>query len=788
MASATPSLTLQTASLYASGAGDTFSGSGGPYGFSPFTGQFGGYITSAGLASEPFSDAVFGVSVGDEITFVIAVQDMTAATPAYNVAVSDIIPAGFVIPPDGIGLTVTDGNNNDLSTSGNLFSTAGLVINSPLAGYDPNSGKNIALITYSLDAGSTLPGPFAILPTTATLAAYSATPTGSNLSAGNSASATTNIITAAPIAVVTAETDPSAVAIGQTVAFDVVVTVPAGTLSNFTIAPQLPSGSASLQLVSSSVASIGSALQTGMPKVAADGTISFGNVTLAPGVSGDSTISARIVLRAEGSASGQAIFQTNITSGNATSGNGLFTAAVSTAVGVVVPPPPPALSGLSGAQTAILSSAVTPFAHLAITDSSSATGTIAITPLDPALGTLSDAVGGTVDPAGRTFSASGSLATLMADAQKLTFTPTATGAAAFTITVIDGVGGTVQDSSTTVAINANGITPDPLFNVAYYLAHNPDVAAAGVNPLQHFEQYGWREGRNPSASFDVADYLAANPDVKAAGVDPLLQYDLYGQHEGRAEYAVPAAPPNALVDPAYYYAANTDVRAAGVDASTHYLANGWLEGRNPDAWFDTNYYLAQNPDVKAAGIDPLLHFELYGWKEGRDPSLLFSDAKYLAANRDVAAAGVDPLQQFVQFGQAEGRIAFLTGGTASADPLVNATFYDAQLGATLIPAGQAGAGQAAWSYATSGWQHRLNPDAFFDTKYYLAHNPDVAAAGVNPLLHFEQYGWKEGRDPSAAFSTHKYLAAYADVRAAGVDPLLQYITAGMAEGRQAFAV
>lgn len=30
---------------------------------------------------------------------------------------------------------------------------------------------------------------------------------------------------------------------------------------------------------------------------------------------------------------------------------------------------------------------------------------------------------------------------------------------------------------------------------APYLAHNPDVAAARIDPLQHYEAYGWKEGR-----------------------------------------------------------------------------------------------------------------------------------------------------------------------------------------------------------------------------------------------------------------------------------------------------
>ncbi len=187
------------------------------------------------------------------------------------------------------------------------------------------------------------------------------------------------------------------------------------------------------------------------------------------------------------------------------------------------------------------------------------------------------------------------------------------------------------------------------------------------------------------------------------------------------------------------------------------------------------------------GVNPLLHFESNGWQEGREPSLMFSDAKYLAAYPDVAAAKLNPLVDYLSHGQSAGRMAFLAGGTAPADPLVDAAYYSKQPGATVVPAGAAGQQQAAADYNAGGWQKGLNPDALFDTQYYLSHNPDVAAAGVNPLLHYEQYGWTEGRDPSAQFSTHKYLAAYSDVKAASLDPLLHYVVYGQGEGRTAFA-
>ena len=339
-----------------------------------------------------------------------------------------------------------------------------------------------------------------------------------------------------------------------------------------------------------------------------------------------------------------------------------------------------------------------------------------------------------------------------------------------------------------------GRNPNGLFDTSYYLSRNPDVAASGANPLTHYEEYGWHESRDPSLLFSSAKYLAAYPDAKATGLDPLLHYIQFGPEEGRTAFLTGGtAAATTLVDAAFY---DRQLGAAIIPAGTageqqaawSYDVAGWQKGLNPNALFDSKYYLAQNPDVKASNQNPLTHFEQYGWREGRDPSLLFSAAKYLASNQDVKAAGAEPLLHYMQYGQGERRMAFLPGGSAAADPLVNAAYYDKQLGATLVPAGAAAQQQAAWSYDASGWKRGLNPDAFFDTNYYLSRNPDVAAVRYNPLKHYEQYGWREGRDPSALFSTSKYLAAYSDVRAAGVDPLDHFLRYGQAEGRVAAKV
>jgi hypothetical protein len=64
------------------------------------------------------------------------------------------------------------------------------------------------------------------------------------------------------------------------------------------------------------------------------------------------------------------------------------------------------------------------------------------------------------------------------------------------------------DAKLIAAIHRTG-----LFDAAYYLANNPDVAANGIDPALHFAQRGWKEGRKPGPRFDPVHYLEQNPDV-----------------------------------------------------------------------------------------------------------------------------------------------------------------------------------------------------------------------------------------------------------------------------------
>lgn len=71
-----------------------------------------------------------------------------------------------------------------------------------------------------------------------------------------------------------------------------------------------------------------------------------------------------------------------------------------------------------------------------------------------------------------------------------------------------------------------------LFDAGYYLDNNPDVAAAGIDPLRHFCKRGWRELRKPRPGFDVWWYWVNYLDPARVAINPFLHYVLIGHAAG----------------------------------------------------------------------------------------------------------------------------------------------------------------------------------------------------------------------------------------------------------------
>src|SRR5665213_2170527 len=76
--------------------------------------------------------------------------------------------------------------------------------------------------------------------------------------------------------------------------------------------------------------------------------------------------------------------------------------------------------------------------------------------------------------------------------------------------------------------NLHRLKPHPLFESDWYLDVNPDVAAAKMNPLEHYLYFGNQENRAPNRIFNIAWYKDSylNPYIHehAARREPLTFY------------------------------------------------------------------------------------------------------------------------------------------------------------------------------------------------------------------------------------------------------------------------
>jgi hypothetical protein len=197
---------------------------------------------------------------------------------------------------------------------------------------------------------------------------------------------------------------------------------------------------------------------------------------------------------------------------------------------------------------------------------------------------------------------------------------------------------------------------------AFYRAAYPELDAPGLDPIRHYLEHGWREGRDPAPWFSVRGYLQRNPDIAKRGEEPLLHYLRHGMHEGReitpSDRATAVRRMEGGTAPWTYdpRPPTSDPRAAQqAPASEHAPLFSEWEREVVAAEFDVQFYAEANPDVARSGADLLEHFLAHGWREGRDPSPDFSVRDYLHDHPDIARAGVNPFAHYVAAGRSEGR-------------------------------------------------------------------------------------------------------------------------------------
>jgi GT2 family glycosyltransferase/glycosyltransferase involved in cell wall biosynthesis len=100
-------------------------------------------------------------------------------------------------------------------------------------------------------------------------------------------------------------------------------------------------------------------------------------------------------------------------------------------------------------------------------------------------------------------------------------------------------------------------------------------------------------------------YLERYPDVTASGMDPVQHYLQFGAEEGRD--------PNRYFDGAWYREHYTDVARSGLHSLLHYMQHGAKELRNPHPRFDAAWYTEQHLE---AATNPLVYHMLFGHQRG----------------------------------------------------------------------------------------------------------------------------------------------------------------------------
>jgi len=208
---------------------------------------------SGNLATSSINSNLFGVAGSSTVTFAIVLENRgQGRNGAFDVQVSDMIPAGFIDPGiNNRNLCVMLGDGTVLATStnyvGDLFSTTTpLTLIDPatttaaLAAYDPTDtfvGDNLVVITYDLVVDDTVATPNLTMVNTATLQNYASTEGGPDFTIRDISDDAQ--VSTTPFGVVKTLTTTNAagtvpeppattpeITIGEIVDYEVVVTVP----------------------------------------------------------------------------------------------------------------------------------------------------------------------------------------------------------------------------------------------------------------------------------------------------------------------------------------------------------------------------------------------------------------------------------------------------------------------------------------------------------------------------------------------------------------------------------
>jgi hypothetical protein len=83
------------------------------------------------------------------------------------------------------------------------------------------------------------------------------------------------------------------------------------------------------------------------------------------------------------------------------------------------------------------------------------------------------------------------------------------------------------------APRSDEITASGLFDLGWYVVHNPELESSSIHPIDHYLAEGAAKGFSPSSTLDFTAYQKADEQMVRRGINPLLHYIDYGGAEGR---------------------------------------------------------------------------------------------------------------------------------------------------------------------------------------------------------------------------------------------------------------
>jgi len=182
--------------------------------------------------------------------------------------------------------------------------------------------------------------------------------------------------------------------------------------------------------------------------------------------------------------------------------------------------------------------------------------------------------------------------------------------------------------------------------------------------------------------------------------------------------------------------------------------------------FDALFYKERNPDAHNATPDGLLHFVMFGVRSGRAPHPLI-DLDHIREQRRGILPETPTIADLWHI---------LHDNLVDPSPYFSLSYYKSQLRGVIVH------GSLLKHFLQDGIAIGLRPNRFFDPTWYRNQAPETDDA-LGAIRHFVLRGDREGRPPSQNFDSQYYLRSNPDVATAGIPPLLHYLTRGIDEGR-----